>query len=143
MQVPPLAGLGLDCAGATKLLAADHFVAKCPALVAYNAAGPDGQVINWSYDGRLNAPTAPYGSTIAVAVSKGKPPVPVPTVAAGSTFTQAQSALEALGLQATQVPQGLDNGPRRPGHRHHTAGRRHGDSGQRPSRSSCPPARRW
>ena len=105
VRVPPLAGLGLDCAGATKLLAADHFVAKCPALVAYNASVPTGQVINWSYDGRLNAPTAPYGSTIAVAVSKGKPPVPVPTFAAGTTYTQAQSALVALGLQATQVPQ--------------------------------------
>ena len=105
VPIPALSGLGLDCAGATKLLATDHFVAKCPALEAYSATVPIGQVINWSYNGQLNATHAPYGSTIAVAVSKGKPPVPVPTLAAGSTFTQAQSALGALGLQATQVPQ--------------------------------------
>jgi serine/threonine-protein kinase len=102
-RVPPLSGLGLDCTGATRLLAADHFTADCPALLAYSPTVPAGQVINWSYDNRLDAAKAPWGATIAVAVSKGKPPVAVPAVAHDTSFTQAQSALQGVGLQATEV----------------------------------------
>jgi serine/threonine protein kinase/beta-lactam-binding protein with PASTA domain len=102
-QVPTLAGLGLTCTTAARLLAQDHFKTNCPALLAYSTTVPAGQVINWSYDGRLNASSAPYGSTIAIAVSKGKPPVPVPTVAGAASYTQAAASLQGEGLQATQV----------------------------------------
>ncbi len=100
--VPSLSGL--TCNAATRVLEDDHFKATCPALLAYTTAGtiPAGQVINWSYNSQLNAKTAPYGSTIAVAVSEGKKPVPVPTVA-GQTYTQAATAIKAAGLVATQT----------------------------------------
>ena len=101
VRVPTLAGL--DCAAVTKQLALDHLAATCPALQAYNATVPTGQVINWSYQGKLDATVVPYGATIDVAISKGKPPVPVPSVAGDTSFTQAQSALQAVGLQATQA----------------------------------------
>ncbi|MGH9090884.1 MAG: PASTA domain-containing protein, partial [Acidimicrobiales bacterium] len=103
VHVPSLSGLGLTCTAAAKLLAQDHLKASCPALLAYSTTVPAGQVINWSYDGKLNATSAPYGSTIAVAVSKGKPPVPVPTVAGAASYTQAAGQLQAVGLQATQA----------------------------------------
>jgi len=99
--VPSLAGL--DCATATAKLQAAHFKVTCPALLAYSATVPDGTVINWSYDGRVDDPSAPYGSTVAVAISRGKPPVPVPSVTADTSFTQAKQALGAVGLLATEV----------------------------------------
>jgi len=102
-KIPPLAGLGLDCTGAGKLLAADHFKELCPALSVYTSTVPTGQIINWSYDKALNPTAAPYGSTISIAISKGKPPVAIPKVAGDASFTQAQSTLEQVGLQATQV----------------------------------------
>jgi serine/threonine-protein kinase len=101
--IPSLTGLGLDCTAAAKLLAQVHLAATCPALVAYDATVAAGQIINWSYDGKLDATSAPYGSTVDIAVSKGKPPVAIPSVAGDTSFTQAQSALQGVGLQATQV----------------------------------------
>ncbi|HUA96231.1 MAG TPA: protein kinase, partial [Acidimicrobiales bacterium] len=103
VTVPSLSGLGLTCTTATKLLAQDHFKTSCPALLAYSTALPTGQVINWSYDGKLNPTSAPYGSTIAIAVSKGKPPVPVPAVAGDTSYTQAAASLQAVGLAATEL----------------------------------------
>ncbi|HUA94419.1 MAG TPA: PASTA domain-containing protein, partial [Acidimicrobiales bacterium] len=103
VTVPSLSGLGLTCTTATKLLAQDHFKTSCPALLAYSTTVPANQVINWSYNGKLNPTSAPYGATIAIAASKGKPPVPVPTVAGDSSYTQAAASLQAAGLSATQV----------------------------------------
>jgi serine/threonine-protein kinase len=112
LHVVPSAGLppeaipslsGLDCTAVEPKLSAVHLVAKCPALLAYDATVPSGQVINWSYDGRLDATVAPYGATVGVAISKGTPPVPVPAVSRGETFTQAKAALGAVGLQATEI----------------------------------------
>jgi eukaryotic-like serine/threonine-protein kinase len=103
VTVPSLSGLGLTCTTATKLLAQEHFKTSCPALLAYSTTVPANQVINWSYDGKLNPTSAPYGATIAIAASKGKPPVPVPTVAGDSSYTQAAASLQAVGLTATQV----------------------------------------
>lgn len=102
VTVPSLTGLGLTCTTATKLLAQDHFKTTCPALLAYSTTVPANQVINWSYGGQLDPTSAPYGATIAIAVSKGKPPVPVPTVAGDSSYTQAAASLQAVGLAATQ-----------------------------------------
>ena len=101
-QIPSLAG-GLTCDTAVRLLAEAHFKATCPALLAYTTTVPSGQIINWSYDGKLNATVAPYGSTVAVAVSKGKKPVPVPTVAGAASYTAAATTIKAAGLTATQV----------------------------------------
>ena len=60
-QVPSL--LGLNCTGATRLLAVNH-LSRRPARDAaagYSDSIPVGQVINWSYNGKLNATHAPYG----------------------------------------------------------------------------------
>jgi beta-lactam-binding protein with PASTA domain len=103
VSVPSLSGLGLTCTTAGKLLAQDHFTTDCPALLAYSTTVPANQVINWSYDGKLNPSSAPYGATIAIAVSKGKPPVPVPAVAGDGSYTQAAASLQAVGLAATEV----------------------------------------
>jgi len=102
VAVPSLAGL--TCDAATRLLEEAHFKATCPALLAYTTDGkvPEGDIINWSYDNKLNVTTAPYGSTIAVAVSQGKKPVPVPTVA-GKTYTQAATAIKAVGLVPSEA----------------------------------------
>ncbi|MHB8219518.1 MAG: protein kinase domain-containing protein [Acidimicrobiales bacterium] len=99
--VPSLAGL--DCATATAKLQAAHFKVTCPALLAYSTTVKAGTVINWSYDGRVDAPSAPYGSTVGVAISRGKPPVPVPAVSGDTSFTQAKQALGAVGLGAVQA----------------------------------------
>ncbi|HEY5245287.1 MAG TPA: PASTA domain-containing protein [Acidimicrobiales bacterium] len=101
-QIPSLAG-GLTCDTAVRLLAEAHFKATCPALLAYTTTVPSGQIINWSYDGKLNAAVAPYGSTVAVAVSKGKKPVPVPTVAGAASYTAAATTIKAAGLTPTEV----------------------------------------
>jgi len=97
--VPSLKGLG--CNGASRLLAVDHLRASCPALTAYSSSVPTGQVINWSYGGRIDPPRAPYGATILVAVSKGPQPIAIPNVVS-DTYQQAVAALQQVGLVATE-----------------------------------------
>jgi eukaryotic-like serine/threonine-protein kinase len=100
-SVPSL--VGLSCYGATRVLAVAHLEASCPqAAAAYNDAVPAGQVINWSYDNRLNATQAPFGSTIIIAISQGKPVVTVPSLVS-ATYAQAQATLRSVGLQVTEV----------------------------------------
>ena len=101
VAVPSL--LGVDCSVATRLLSEAHLKVACPAVSAYSATTPVGQVLNWSYDNKLNPVSAPYGATILVAISKGPPPVPIPAGLAGGSFTAAQSALVALGFTVTQA----------------------------------------
>jgi serine/threonine-protein kinase len=99
-QVPSLTGLG--CAGATRLLAVNHLKGSCPtANAGYSATVPTGQVINWSYDNKLDATHAPYGSSVLIVLSKGPEPKTIPSVA-GETYTEAQAALVALGLTVTE-----------------------------------------
>src|SRR5271155_902833 len=62
---------GLNCAGAERLLAEAHLKATCPAAIDYSPTVASGNVINWSYNGKLNPTKAPYGSTILLAVSNG------------------------------------------------------------------------
>ena len=100
-NVPSLSG-EIDCVVARQLLAEAHFKAQCPALSAYTKTVPQGDVINWSYHGQLDPTTAPYGSTIAVAISEGKPPVAIPSFA-GYTWTQASAALTSDGLSPKEV----------------------------------------
>jgi serine/threonine-protein kinase len=100
-SVPSL--VGLSCYGAARVLAVAHLKAACPqAAAAYNDAVPAGQVINWSYNNKLNATQAPYGSTIIIAISEGKQVVTVPSLAS-ATYAQAQATLRALQLQFTEV----------------------------------------
>ncbi|MGH9109930.1 MAG: protein kinase domain-containing protein [Acidimicrobiales bacterium] len=103
--VPSLSG-GIGCAVAERLLAEAHLKATCPALLAFTTAGTvaAGDVINWSYGGKLDPTSAPYGSTVAIAISKGRQPVPVPPLT-GDTFTQASAALSKVGLKAAGGPQ--------------------------------------
>ena len=101
-QIPSLTG-GLTCDTAIRLLQEAHFKATCPALLAYTATVPTGEIINWSYNNKLNATVAPYGSTIAIAVSKGKPPVAIPPVAGDTSYTQAATAIKAVGLVPTSA----------------------------------------
>ncbi len=98
--IPSLLGVG--CNGATRLLQVNHLKASCPAAAAgYSASVPIGQVINWSYDNKLDAKRAPYGATVLIALSKGVQPKTIPNVQ-GMTYAQAQAALQADGLQATE-----------------------------------------
>jgi eukaryotic-like serine/threonine-protein kinase len=95
--------LNLDCAAAQRVLTVAHLSGVCPtANQHYMSNVPAGQVINWSYDNKLNATVAPYGSTILIAISLGPQPVAVPNVA-GDTFAAAQSALSGAGFIATQT----------------------------------------
>ncbi len=100
-RVPRLSGQ-IDCAVARQLLIEAHLKARCPALSAYTKTVPQGDVINWSYQGRLYPRTAPWGATIAIAISEGKPPVQMPSFA-GQTWTQADSTLTSDGLSAREV----------------------------------------
>jgi beta-lactam-binding protein with PASTA domain len=101
VAVPSLSGV--DCGVATRLLAEAHLNANCPALTAYSQTIPSGQVINWSYNTALNPASAPYGSTILVAVSKGKAPIPIPGGLAGQSFQAVQTDLVGLGFTVTQA----------------------------------------
>ena len=101
VTVPSLTG-GLDCTVATRLLSGAHLKASCPAASAYSRTVPNGDVISWSYDGKTDPVTAPYGSKILVTVSEGKPPVKIPSFA-GGTYTQAAATLSADGLSVTEV----------------------------------------
>src|SRR6202000_379400 len=100
VPVPSLTGL--DCANAIRVLKAANLQGQCPALEAYSSSIASGQVINWSSGGSVNPTQAPYGSTIAIAVSKGPQPIPVPSIPASDTYAQAQAALQQAGLQATE-----------------------------------------
>ena len=101
VTVPSLTG-GLDCTVATRLLASAHLRATCPAASAYSRTVPNGDVISWSYGGKTDPVTAPYGAKILVTVSEGKPPVKIPSFA-GGTYTQAAATLSADGLTVSEA----------------------------------------
>ena len=67
----------------------------------------------WSIGSTQNPTKAPYGATITLVPSLGHQPATVPNIPTNYTFAQAQAALQAVGLTATQnnqpnatVPQG-------------------------------------
>src|SRR3984957_15879316 len=108
-QVPSL--LNLNCNAALRLLTEAHLKGSCPPETAgYSNTVALGQVINWSYDGKLNSTTAPYGATILIAVSKGPAPIPVPSVFEDS-FAHAQATLVADGFTVTQTGENSTNVP--------------------------------
>jgi serine/threonine-protein kinase len=81
---------GSTCAGATTALTAVGLVAQC--TNAYSTSIPNGQVISWTPTG-----TALEGTTIAISISEGPPPVTVPDVS-GDSVNQASNQLTNAGL---------------------------------------------
>jgi serine/threonine-protein kinase len=96
--IPPL-GSFTSCAGAVAALKAVHLVGVCPATAQqYSSTVVAGAVLGSTPTG-----TAPYGSTVTIATSKGHAPVAIPTVtASGSTYTTAAAALTAAGFVPSQ-----------------------------------------
>jgi eukaryotic-like serine/threonine-protein kinase len=99
VTVPSLAGM--TCAQATTALQAAHFLSVC-APGTYSNTVPAQVLVLWSINSTQNPTTAPYGSTITLVPSLGHQPATVPAIPTSYTFTQAQAALQAVGLTATQ-----------------------------------------
>jgi serine/threonine-protein kinase len=103
-QIGSLAGQ--NCAGAQQALAKFHVTAVCPPSSAeYSSTIPSGQVSHWSWNGQTNPGTVPYGAVVVIALSKGRAPVTVPQLPASYGYAQAQAALQAVGLGATETTQ--------------------------------------
>jgi eukaryotic-like serine/threonine-protein kinase len=100
VAVPPLTGQ--TCAQAIALLTANHLTGVCGAG-QYSSTVTSGQLISWSLGTTPNPASAPYGSTITLVPSQGHAPVNVPSIPADYTFSEAQAAIQAVGLSATQV----------------------------------------
>jgi serine/threonine protein kinase len=100
VTVPSLTGM--TCAVASTALSAVHLKSTC-AAGQYSSTVASGVLLSWSYGKTPNPTSAPYGSTITLVPSAGHPPVPVPTFPAGYTYAQAQAALQAVGLAATEA----------------------------------------
>ena len=102
VSVPSLTGM--TCAQAAAALQSAHFLSVC-AAGAYNNDIPAGVLDLWSINSTQNPTSAPYGSTITLVPSLGHEPATVPNIPTSYTFDQAQAALQAVGLTATQSPQ--------------------------------------
>jgi serine/threonine-protein kinase len=103
VAVPTLTGM--TCATATTALQAAHFKAVC-APARYDDNTPAGQLVLWSIGSTPNPAMAPYGSTITLVPSQGHSPATVPSsISTNYSFAQAQAALQAVGLTATQANQ--------------------------------------
>jgi len=101
VTVPSLANM--SCAQAAAALQAAHFQSVC-APGAYNDTIPAGVLDLWSIGATSNPSKAPYGSTITLVPSLGHSPATVPNIPQNYTYAQAQAALQAVGLTATQNP---------------------------------------
>lgn len=99
VSVPNLSGM--TCAQATTALTAAHFKSVC-APGAYNNNVTAGVLDIWSIGSTQNPTKAPYGATITLVPSLGHQPATVPNIPQTYTFAQAQAALQAVGLTATQ-----------------------------------------
>ncbi|HEY5385148.1 MAG TPA: protein kinase [Acidimicrobiales bacterium] len=99
VTVPSLSGM--TCAQATTALQAAHFVPMC-ANPTYSDTVPTSVLVGWSYGSTPNPTKAPYGATITLVPSQGHAPVNVPSIPTSYSFAQAQAALQAVGLTATQ-----------------------------------------
>ena len=93
VTVPSLTGS--TCAGATAALTALGLKITC--TNQYSDTVPSGQVVSWAPTG----PT-PQGTTIAVTISQGPAPVPVPDVV-GMSVSDAITALQTAGLVAGTI----------------------------------------
>ncbi|HWF15409.1 MAG TPA: protein kinase [Acidimicrobiales bacterium] len=99
VSVPNLASM--TCAQAANALQAAHFKSVC-APGAYNNNVAAGVLDLWSIGSTQNPTKAPYGSTITLVPSLGHEPATVPNIPTSYSFAQAQAALQAVGLTATQ-----------------------------------------
>jgi len=81
-----------------------HLQASCTPG-QYDNTVPSTIIISWSSGATPNPTSAPYGSTITIVPSLGHQPATVPNIPTSYTFAQAQAALQAVGLQATQANQ--------------------------------------
>ncbi len=99
VTVPNLANM--TCAQAAAALQTAHFKSVC-APGTYNNNIAAGVLDLWSIGSTQNPTKAPYGSTITLVPSLGHEPATVPNIPTSYTFAQAQAALQAVGLTATQ-----------------------------------------
>jgi beta-lactam-binding protein with PASTA domain len=99
VSVPNLTGM--TCPQATASLQAAHFKSVC-APGTYNNNIAAGVLDLWSIGATPNPTKAPYGSTITLVPSLGHEPATVPNIPTSYSFAQAQAALQAVGLTATQ-----------------------------------------
>ena len=60
-------------------------------------------LVLWSINATQNPTKAPYGSTITLVPSLGHEPATVPSIPNTYSYAQAQAALQAVGLGATQA----------------------------------------
>jgi len=100
VTVPSLANM--TCAQAAAALQNLHFKSVC-APGAYNDGITAGVLDIWTIGSTQNPTQAPYGSTITLVPSLGHSPATVPSIPTTYTFAQAQAALQAVGLTATQA----------------------------------------
>jgi serine/threonine-protein kinase len=99
VTVPSLAGM--TCAQAAAALQSAHFLSVCAPGTYSNTVATQVLVL-WSIGSTQNPTKAPYGATITLVPSLGHEPATVPSIPTSYTFTQAQAALTAVGLTATQ-----------------------------------------
>ncbi|HEX4174703.1 MAG TPA: PASTA domain-containing protein [Acidimicrobiales bacterium] len=100
VSVPNLSGM--TCPQASNALTAAHFKSVC-APGAYNNNVTAGVLDIWTIGSTQNPTKAPYGATITLVPSLGHEPATVPQIPQTYTFAQAQAALQAVGLTATQA----------------------------------------
>ncbi|MFZ0251738.1 MAG: PASTA domain-containing protein [Acidimicrobiales bacterium] len=99
VTVPALSGM--TCAQASAALQSAHFQSQC-AAGTYSDTVPASVLVQWTLNTTQNPTKAPYGSTITLVPSLGHEPATVPNIPTSYTFAQAQAALQAVGLTATQ-----------------------------------------
>ncbi|HEX4126984.1 MAG TPA: protein kinase [Acidimicrobiales bacterium] len=102
VTVPALAGM--TCAQASTALQSAHFQSVC-APGTYSNTVPTSVLVLWSINATQNPTKAPYGATITLVPSLGHEPATVPSIPTSYTYAQAQAALQAVGLTATQNPE--------------------------------------
>ena len=100
VTVPSLTGM--TCAQAKPTLASAHFQSVC-APGTYSNTVPTSVLVLWSINATQNPTKAPYGSTITLVPSLGHEPATVPSIPNTYSYAQAQAALQAVGLGATQA----------------------------------------
>jgi serine/threonine-protein kinase len=102
VTVPSLTGT--TCAQAINVVLKNAHLNGACGTAQYSLTVGNSFLITWTYNGQSDPTTAPYGATIDLVPSMGHPPVDVPTsISQSDTFGEAQSALVAVGLTATQV----------------------------------------
>ena len=113
MTVPSLTGM--TCAQASTTLQSAHFQSVCAPGTTTTPSRPPCSSCGRSTR-RQNPTKAPYGSTITLVPSLGHEPATVPSIPTSYTFAQAQAALQAVGLTATQNPEPSTTVPVGTGH---------------------------